>query len=83
MNLYFSVILDFAWSGSTIFQGSLLPEEERSVFAWATFSRPGVYDLNRWRVSVELMDSGEVQGSYIQTPTLVQNILLQQKRATQ
>lgn len=66
-------LINFAWSGSTVFHATLAPEEERIFSAWATFSSEGVYDVNRWKMSVELLETCDVLSSpcYIQTPNLM------------
>jgi hypothetical protein len=60
-----------------LFQATLGPGEERVIVAWGVFSRPGVYDVNRWRMSVELICGEGVLGVvYGQTPTVAQNLLI-------
>lgn len=60
----------FDWSGWTKLQGELGPGEEDELRAKASFSRPGIYNLNRWCLTVmqvldgedEMNEEGEEEG---------------------
>ncbi|RKP11275.1 hypothetical protein BJ684DRAFT_22175 [Piptocephalis cylindrospora] len=50
----------FDWSGWTKLQGELGPGEEDELRAKASFSRPGIYNLNRWCLTVvQVLDGVE------------------------
>jgi hypothetical protein len=78
------------WTGSSSSDGRLKPEEEMTTTVYCTFSQPGLYDLNKWKLSVQIdenlifgkehsvkTDIG--QGAYVQTPNLSQLITIQKK----
>ena len=62
---------DFSWLGRTFADGTLAPEAEVTETVIATFARPGVYDLNQWKLSTTVGE-GDGSGSYVQTPNLPQ-----------
>ncbi|RKP08623.1 hypothetical protein THASP1DRAFT_29589 [Thamnocephalis sphaerospora] len=45
----------FDWIGITHLTGTLRSNEERTVYVQACFSQSGVYNLNRWRMSVVVL----------------------------
>ncbi|KAJ3048861.1 Trafficking protein particle complex 8 [Rhizophlyctis rosea] len=60
---------DFSWLGKTFAEGTLPPEAEVTQTVMATFARPGVYDLNQWKLSTTVGEEGG-GGSYVQNPNL-------------
>jgi hypothetical protein len=69
----------FSWTGPTRFMGTLQPLSTKEFELQATFTYPGVYDVNRWRLTtdlafpkaiLELSDSKleRVGGHFVQTP---------------
>ncbi|CAO3654024.1 unnamed protein product [Mucor hiemalis] len=66
-------IFPFHWNGSTVFSGSLKPEESADLQAFATFQLPGVYDVNRWKLTVRT-DDKEDSEVFIHQPSLPQLI---------
>lgn len=66
-------IFPFHWNGSTVFSGSLKPEESAELRAFATFQLPGVYDVNRWKLTVRT-DDKEDSEVFIHQPSLPQLI---------
>ncbi|KAJ3221198.1 Trafficking protein particle complex 8 [Clydaea vesicula] len=66
------------WSGKNFINGILKPEEEGKYNVFATFASPGIYELNRWKLSVHMLDDNgnEDKGNsgFIQTPNLNQSI---------
>ncbi|KAJ3044711.1 Trafficking protein particle complex 8 [Rhizophlyctis rosea] len=64
---------DFSWLGKTFASSTLSPEGEATETVLATFARPGVYDLNQWKLSTTIGGeggTGTVVGSYVQSPNL-------------
>ncbi|KAG9298934.1 hypothetical protein G9A89_015956 [Geosiphon pyriformis] len=55
----------FHWTGTTYKYGLLSPKEEFKIVAKACFTQPGIYDLNRWRLTVDLDATGTSEGSLI------------------
>lgn len=49
--------LPFFWSGSTFSTGYLEPLAEVEIVLLACFTQPGVYDINRWRLAVQVVKS--------------------------
>jgi len=45
----------FFWSGPTFSTGYLEPLEEVEIVLVACFTQPGVYDINRWRLAVQVV----------------------------
>src|SRR5205085_10277225 len=43
----------FHWMGSTFKYATLSANEEQTFVVKASFIRPGVYDINRWRLTVK------------------------------
>lgn len=66
-------IFPFHWTGSTVFSGSLKPDESVDISAFATFQLPGVYDINRWKLTVRT-DDKEDSEVFIHQPSLPQFI---------
>lgn len=66
-------IFPFHWTGSTVFTGSLKPEESVDIEAHAIFQLPGVYDINRWKLTVRTDDKDDSE-IYVHLPTLPQLI---------
>ncbi|KAF7724948.1 Trafficking protein particle complex 8 [Apophysomyces ossiformis] len=63
----------FHWTGSTVFTDTLDPEETTVLQGYATFQFPGVYDINRWKLTVYTSQDGDDDGGYfIHWPTLSQ-----------
>ncbi|KAK9761951.1 hypothetical protein K7432_012754 [Basidiobolus ranarum] len=44
----------FHWTGPTTFGGTIAPEEEQQITVNACFTRPAVYNLSRWKISVQM-----------------------------
>lgn len=45
------------------------------IEAFATFQLPGVYDVNRWKLTVRCVESGKEEGEvFVHQPTLPQLI---------
>ncbi|KAF9431013.1 Trafficking protein particle complex 8 [Podila epigama] len=51
----------FFWSGSTFSTGFLGPLAEVEIELLACFTLPGVYDINRWRLAVQVVKSRHKQ----------------------
>lgn len=66
-------IFPFHWTGSTVFTGTLKPEEYLDINAFATFQLPGVYDVNRWKLTVRT-DDKEDSEVFVHQPSLPQLI---------
>ncbi|KAI8335602.1 ER-golgi trafficking TRAPP I complex 85 kDa subunit-domain-containing protein [Blakeslea trispora] len=66
-------IYPFHWTGSTVFSGSLKPEESVDIQAFATFHLPGVYDVNRWKLTVRTDDKDDTE-LYVHQPNVSQLI---------
>ncbi|CAO3682429.1 unnamed protein product [Rhizopus microsporus] len=66
-------IYPFHWNGSTVFTGSLQPEERKDIQVFAVFQLPGVYDINRWKLTVRT-DDKEGSEVFVHQPTLPQLI---------
>ncbi|KAG1145052.1 hypothetical protein G6F37_002893 [Rhizopus arrhizus] len=66
-------IYPFHWNGSTIFTGTLNPEERKDIEVFAIFQLPGVYDINRWKLTVRT-DDKEDSEAFVHQPTLPQLI---------
>lgn len=64
-------IFPFHWTGSTVFTGTLKPDEKLSLDAFATFQLPGVYDVNRWKLTVRT-DDKEDSEVFVHQPSLPQ-----------
>lgn len=47
----------FFWSGPTFSTGYLEPLAEVEIVLLACFTQPGVYDINRWRLAVQVVKS--------------------------
>lgn len=45
----------FFWSGPTFSTGYLEPLQEVEIVLIACFTQPGVYDINRWRLAVQVV----------------------------
>jgi len=54
----------FQWTGATIRYGSLAPGEEHTITVMACFTQPGVYDLNRWRLTVNTDDDSHTPSDF-------------------
>jgi hypothetical protein len=68
-------IFPFHWTGSTVFSGTLKPEEGLMIKAFATFQLPGVYDVNRWKLTVRCVEGDKEEGEvFVHQPTLPQLI---------
>ncbi|KAI8580324.1 hypothetical protein K450DRAFT_237985 [Umbelopsis ramanniana AG] len=71
----------FHWSGSTLQNNTLKPNETVELTAHACFQQAGIYDVNRWRLSVQnLTEDGTPDLDsvpHIQLPTLPQIISIQ------
>ncbi|KAI8076416.1 ER-golgi trafficking TRAPP I complex 85 kDa subunit-domain-containing protein [Gilbertella persicaria] len=66
-------IFPFHWTGSTVFSGVLKPEESTQIEALATFQLPGVYDINRWKLTVRTEDKDDAE-VFVHQPSLPQLI---------
>jgi hypothetical protein len=75
----------FAWSGPTRFIGRLEPLSTKEFILQATFTYPGVYDVNRWKLTTNLafpkvileMASSKLErkgGHFVQSPQHTQLI---------
>jgi hypothetical protein len=75
----------FSCTGTTRFTGLLSPLQSTEVNLLATFSYPGVYDINRWKLSTTLSfpqtlldsDMSKLErsgGQFVQTPHTPQMI---------
>lgn len=64
-------IFPFHWTGSTVFTGTLKPDEKLDIHANAIFQLPGVYDVNRWKLTVRT-DEKEDSEVFIHQPSLPQ-----------
>jgi hypothetical protein len=71
----------FHWSGSTLQNNTLKPNETVELTAHACFQQAGIYDVNRWRLSVQnLTEEGTPDLDsvpHIQLPTLPQILSIQ------
>ncbi|KAJ3070601.1 Trafficking protein particle complex 8 [Podochytrium sp. JEL0797] len=73
---------DFTWTGSTLMEGTLAPEQETELVLHACFARRGTFDVNRWKLNVTVLHpDGEASrttgvvvvhtgASYMQIPNL-------------
>ena len=52
----------FHWMGSTFKYATLSANEEQSFVVKASFIRPGVYDINRWRLTVKYDQNDSIVG---------------------
>lgn len=66
-------IFPFHWTGSTVFTGNLKPDEKIDLLVLATFQLPGVYDVNRWKLTVRT-DDKEDSEVFVHLPSLPQLI---------
>ncbi|CAO3683651.1 unnamed protein product [Rhizopus stolonifer] len=66
-------VYPFHWNGSTIYTGTLNPEEKKEIDVFALFQLPGVYDINRWKLTVRT-DDKEDSEAFVHQPTLPQLI---------
>ena len=73
-------IFPFHWTGSTVFSGSLEPDVSVDIHAFATFQLPGVYDVNRWKLTVQTDDKEDAE-VFIHQPSLPQLISALQQDA--
>ncbi|KAI9276284.1 ER-golgi trafficking TRAPP I complex 85 kDa subunit-domain-containing protein [Sporodiniella umbellata] len=64
-------VYPFHWNGSTVFTGSLGPNEKKEINVSALLQMPGVYDINRWKLTVHT-DQKEDSEAFIHQPTLPQ-----------
>ncbi|KAG0191141.1 Trafficking protein particle complex 8 [Apophysomyces sp. BC1034] len=64
----------FHWTGSTVFTGTLDPEQTSEVEAFATFQLAGVYDINRWKLTVHTSQDHDDGSFFIHWPSLPQII---------
>ncbi|KAI8994486.1 ER-golgi trafficking TRAPP I complex 85 kDa subunit-domain-containing protein [Pilobolus umbonatus] len=62
-------IYPFHWAGSTVLTGFLKPDEETTLEGYAHFQIAGVYDINRWKLTVRT-DDNEDGDIYIHQPGL-------------
>lgn len=71
-------IFPFHWTGSTVFTGTLNPEESVEIQVFAIFQLPGVYDINRWKLTVRTdeKDDSEIYVHYPTLPQLVTTVAL-------
>jgi hypothetical protein len=66
----------FHWMGSTLTYATLSANEEQTFVVKACFIRSGVYDINRWRLTVKYdqnasggrNESGGGMKGYVQMP---------------
>jgi hypothetical protein len=56
-------VFPFHWSGPTLRNGTLLPDESRSLVVRVCFQQAGVYDVNRWRLTVNLVEDSAGSGA--------------------
>ena len=66
-------IYPFHWTGSTVFSGILKPEELVDIQALATLHLPGVYDINRWKLTVRTDDIDDAE-VFVHQPNVSQLI---------
>lgn len=66
-------IFPFHWTGSTVFSGTLKPEEKLDIQIFATFQLPGVYDINRWKLTVRTDEKDDAE-VFVHQPSLPQLI---------
>ncbi|KAL7316394.1 hypothetical protein PS15m_005491 [Mucor circinelloides] len=66
-------IFPFHWTGSTVFSGTLKPEEKLDIQVFATFQLPGVYDINRWKLTVRTDEKDDAE-VFVHQPSLPQLI---------
>ncbi|OBZ86491.1 Trafficking protein particle complex subunit 8, partial [Choanephora cucurbitarum] len=66
-------IYPFHWTGSTVFSGILKPEEFVDIQALATLHLPGVYDINRWKLTVRTDDKDDAE-VFVHQPNVSQLI---------
>ncbi|KAI9015853.1 hypothetical protein CLU79DRAFT_335245 [Phycomyces nitens] len=65
---------------ATVFTGTLHPDEANTLEAQAIFQLPGVYDVNRWKLTVETSnykdEHPESTGYFVQWPSLPQIVTI-------
>ena len=59
----------FDWHGKTKIAGELAPGEVASLKSSACFSRPGVYNLNRWKLTLYRRNTESLAHSKSQSTT--------------
>lgn len=50
LSFTFSGLIDFQWLGSTFCAGVMEPEEQKEHQVQVCIGRPGVFDINKWRL---------------------------------
>ncbi|KAI8855195.1 ER-golgi trafficking TRAPP I complex 85 kDa subunit-domain-containing protein [Chytridium lagenaria] len=53
------MFLDYFWSGPVQAHGVLEPGEQRELKFFANFTRSGTFDLNRWKLSIVVLENDE------------------------
>ncbi|KAL0095278.1 hypothetical protein F4703DRAFT_1063520 [Phycomyces blakesleeanus] len=70
----------FHWTGATVFTGTLHPDETNTLEAQAIFQLPGVYDVNRWKLTIETSqyrdEHPDSTGYFVQWPSLPQIVTI-------
>ncbi|RUP46788.1 ER-golgi trafficking TRAPP I complex 85 kDa subunit-domain-containing protein [Jimgerdemannia flammicorona] len=74
-------VFPFHWSGATLRNGTLVPDATNHITVHACFQQAGVYDVNRWRLTINYANedgatnvgagaSVEAAKGYVQVPNL-------------
>ena len=61
------VCSDFTFVGKSSFMDTIQPEESLQKVVYAVFSRPGTYNINRWKLHVTVGQSLEAH-TFMQVP---------------